>query len=128
VENASDARLLYMSWACQLAVVFNSELVMGAAQVICRKLACCSGKSVAVICLQEVDMWQCAGWALVKLLLPCVGCCANAGESALVLPYGSASDMVDEWFSQKGGDTFLMVFKSRWRLLGFDLSTINALG
>jgi hypothetical protein len=92
------------------------------------KFACCSGKSVAVICLQEVDMWQCAGWALVKLLLPCVGCCANAGESALVLPYGSASDMADEWFSQKGGDTFLMVFKSRWRLLGFDLSTINALG
>jgi hypothetical protein len=28
VENASDARLLYMCWACQLAVVFNSEPVV----------------------------------------------------------------------------------------------------
>jgi hypothetical protein len=61
MENASDARLLYMCWACQVAVVFNSEPVMGDAQVICRKLACCSGQRVAVTCLQEVNMWQCAG-------------------------------------------------------------------
>lgn len=31
----------------------------------------------------------------------------------------------DGWFSRQGGDTFLMVFKSRWRIVGFDLSPIN---
>jgi hypothetical protein len=99
--------------------VCDSEPVMGVVQVISMKLACCSGQRVAVTCLQEVDLWQCAGWALVELLLPCVGCCANAGGSALVLACGSASDKTDGWFSRKGGDTFLMVFKLRWRIVGF---------
>jgi hypothetical protein len=54
-----------------------------------------------------------------------VGCCVNAEGFALVLTCGSASDMTDGWFSQQGGDTFLMVFKSRWRIVGFDLSPIN---
>jgi hypothetical protein len=43
VENASDARLLYMYWACLVAVVCDSEPVMGVVQVICMKLACYSG-------------------------------------------------------------------------------------
>jgi len=36
--------------------VGDSERVMGVVQVICMKLACCSGQRVAVTCLQEVDL------------------------------------------------------------------------
>jgi hypothetical protein len=74
--------------------VCDSDAIMGAAQAVCRGLRVVVDKRGAASCLQEISMWQYVGWALEKLLLPCVGGCAIAGGPACVLSWDSAPDML----------------------------------